>query len=79
MNKKKKKKSIPTNFYLSKTKKFFDFFLSVLEKKLYLQAKKHFGGAFVNVTHSTVHVPTIIYSLSTTMMTLNLDDLFISV
>ena len=37
---------------------------SVLHKKLYIQSKKHFGGAFVNVTHSTVHIPTIIYSLS---------------
>lgn len=33
-------------------------------KDLYIQQKKHFGGAFVNVTHSTVHVPTIIYYLS---------------
>lgn len=32
-------------------------------KDLYIQQKKHFGGAFVNITHSTVHVPTIIYSL----------------
>ena len=45
------------------------FFLSIfiicrtLKKDLYLQQKKHFGGAFVNITHSTVHVPTIIYSL----------------
>ncbi|CAF4992743.1 unnamed protein product, partial [Rotaria magnacalcarata] len=37
----------------------------VLKKKLFIQSKKHFGGAFVNITHSTVHVPTIIYSLST--------------
>jgi voltage-dependent calcium channel alpha-2/delta-3 len=37
---------------------------SVLQKKLFIQPKKHFGGAFVNITHSTVHVPTIIYSLS---------------
>ncbi|CAF0831187.1 unnamed protein product [Adineta ricciae] len=36
----------------------------VLLKKLVIQQKKHFGGAFVNVTHSTVHVPTIIYSLN---------------
>lgn len=36
----------------------------VLEKELFIQQKKHFGGAFVNTTHSTVHVPTIIYSLS---------------
>ncbi|CAF2540699.1 unnamed protein product [Rotaria sp. Silwood2] len=35
-----------------------------LEKELFIQQKKHFGGAFVNITHSTVHVPTIIYSLS---------------
>jgi hypothetical protein len=40
-------------------------FLSrVLKKDLFIQQKKHFGGAFVNITHSTVHVPTIIYSLS---------------
>ncbi len=37
----------------------------VLKKDLFIQQKKHFGGAFVNITHSTVHVPTIIYSLST--------------
>ncbi|UJR35966.1 hypothetical protein I4U23_028707 [Adineta vaga] len=36
----------------------------VLLKQLIIQPKKHFGGAFVNVTHSTVHVPTIIYSLN---------------
>ncbi|CAF3855579.1 unnamed protein product [Rotaria sp. Silwood2] len=36
----------------------------VLKKKLFIQSKKHFGGAFVNITHSTVHVPTIIYSLN---------------
>ena len=36
---------------------------SALEKDLFIQQKKHFGGAFVNITHSTVHVPTIIYSL----------------
>ncbi|CAF1134734.1 unnamed protein product [Adineta steineri] len=36
----------------------------VLDKKLVIQQKKHFGGAFVNITHSTVHVPTIIYSLN---------------
>ncbi|CAF1231815.1 unnamed protein product [Rotaria sp. Silwood1] len=35
-----------------------------LEKELFIQQKKHFGGAFVNITHSTVHVPTIIYSLN---------------
>jgi hypothetical protein len=35
----------------------------VLKKDLLIQQKKHFGGAFVNITHSTVHVPTIIYSL----------------
>ncbi|CAF4870918.1 unnamed protein product, partial [Rotaria magnacalcarata] len=35
-----------------------------LEKELLIQQKKHFGGAFVNITHSTVHVPTIIYSLN---------------
>lgn len=34
-------------------------------KDLFIQQKKHFGGAYVNVTHSTVHVPTIIYSLGT--------------
>ena len=39
-------------------------FLSVLKNTLVIQAKKHFGGAYVNITHSTVHVPTIIYSLS---------------
>ena len=32
-------------------------------KDLFIQKKQHFGGAYVNVTHSTVHVPTIIYSL----------------
>ncbi|CAF0788878.1 unnamed protein product [Adineta ricciae] len=36
----------------------------VLVKNLYMQQKKHFGGAFVNITHSTVHVPTIIYYLN---------------
>ncbi|UJR10091.1 hypothetical protein I4U23_014313 [Adineta vaga] len=35
-----------------------------LKKDLYIQQKKHFGGAFVNITHSTVHVPTIIYYLN---------------
>ncbi|CAF3971477.1 unnamed protein product [Adineta steineri] len=35
-----------------------------LQKQLYIQQKKHFGGAFVNITHSTVHVPTIIYNLN---------------
>jgi voltage-dependent calcium channel alpha-2/delta-3 len=39
------------------------FFYRSLEKDLFIQQKKHFGGAFVNITHSTVHVPTIIYSL----------------
>ncbi len=41
------------------------FIYRVLQKDLFIQQKKHFGGAFVNITHSTVHVPTIIYSLST--------------
>ncbi len=40
------------------------FCFRVLKNKLFIQPKKHFGGAFVNITHSTVHVPTIIYSLS---------------
>jgi len=40
------------------------FYFRVLKNKLFIQPKKHFGGAFVNITHSTVHVPTIIYSLS---------------
>jgi hypothetical protein len=40
------------------------FIYRVLQKDLFIQQKKHFGGAFVNITHSTVHVPTIIYSLS---------------
>jgi hypothetical protein len=50
---------------------FFDAF-SVLQKKFFIQQKKHFGGAFVNITHSTVHVPTIIYSLSKLKTILNI-------
>ncbi|CAF1481621.1 unnamed protein product, partial [Didymodactylos carnosus] len=34
----------------------------VLKKPLILQLKKHFANQMVNVTHSTVHIPTIIYA-----------------
>ncbi|CAF1308139.1 unnamed protein product, partial [Didymodactylos carnosus] len=34
----------------------------VLRKPLILQLKKHFGNQMVNLTHSTVHIPTIIYA-----------------
>ena len=44
--------------------KYHFLYFSVLQNELFIEAKKHFGGAFVNLTHSTIHVPTIIYSLS---------------
>lgn len=58
-----KKQSLLNIFYFF-TYNLQLFVFSVLKKKLWIQSKKHFGGAFVNITHSTVHVPTIIYSLS---------------